>query len=97
MNGTQYTGIVSLVFQQPYTGMIFIGARYTALISGWRPCFGGQLGRSDWCWIWPGACKLFVFKVFFSNIVFSISYVSDYILQVFQVSSSESCLPPPVW
>lgn len=27
MNGTQYTGIASLVFHQPYTG-----ARYTALI-----------------------------------------------------------------
>lgn len=30
----------------------------------WRPYFGGQRGRNDWCWIWPGTCKLFMFKVF---------------------------------
>lgn len=64
MNMIQYTGIVPLVFCQPYTGMIFIGVCYTAGISCWRPCFGRQLGRNDRSCIWPSTWKLFKFKVF---------------------------------
>ena len=43
----QYSDTVSLVFHQPYTGMIFTGVCYTAGIFCWRPYFGRQLERND--------------------------------------------------
>lgn len=72
----QYSDTVSLVFHQPYTGMIFTDACCTAGIFCWRPYFGRQLGRNDQSHIWPSTCKLFIFSKYFLIVCYFLHQLS---------------------